>query len=78
MTHPNSGKMPIVSIPCIEFESLRNLRLLINSANLSFAEKAKTKTRRDNGETTSASTIDHWGAYTIPHFNSEGDSKEIG
>ena len=77
MTSPNSGNMSIATNPCIEIESLQNLRLLINNANLSLAEKVKTKTRRENGETTHASITDHLGAYTIPHINSNGGSKEI-
>ena len=77
MTSPNSGIMSIAAHPCIEIESLQNLRLLINNANLSLAEKAKTKTRRENGETTHASITNHLGAYTIPRINSNGGSKKI-
>jgi len=70
MTHPEAGKISLVSTPCLEIGALRNLRLLINSAILSFPGKVKSKTRRDNGETTNASTTDYLGVYTIPYFNS--------
>jgi hypothetical protein len=70
MTHPKYGKISLVSTPSLEIRALRNLRLLMNSAKQSFPGKVKSKTRRDNGETTRASTSDHLGVYTIPYLNS--------
>ena len=70
MTHPDYGKISVVSIPSLSIRALHNLRLLINSAIPSFSDKVKSKTRRDNGETKRASTSDHMGVYTISHLNS--------
>jgi hypothetical protein len=70
MTHPDYGKISVVSIPSLSIRALHNLRLLINSAIPSFSDKVKSKTRRDNGETKRASTSDHMEAYTISHLNS--------
>ncbi len=70
MTHPEYGKISLIATPSIEIGALRNLRLLLNSAKQSFPDKIKSKTRRDNGETTRASTSDHLGVYTIPYLNS--------
>jgi hypothetical protein len=78
MTHPEYGKISIVSTPSLEIRSLRNLRLVLNSAILSFPGKVKSKTRRDNGETTRASTSDHLGVCTIPCLNSSRNPKEVG
>jgi hypothetical protein len=78
MTHPQYGKISLVSTPSLAIGALHNLRLLINSTKLSFHGKVKSKTRRDNGETKSASTSDHLGMYTIAHLNAGGGSKEIG
>jgi hypothetical protein len=68
MTHPKYGKISLVSTPSLEIRALRSL--LMNSAKQSFPGKVKSKTRRDNGETTRASTSDHLGVYTIPYLNS--------
>jgi hypothetical protein len=76
MTHPEFGKISLVSTPCLEVGSLHNLRLLIDSAILSFPGRVKSKKRRDNGQTTSTSITDHLGGYTIPYINSGGDPKE--
>ncbi len=52
MTHPECGKISLVETPSLEIGALLNLRLLMNSAKQSFPVKIKSKTRRDNGETT--------------------------
>ena len=52
MTHPECGKISLVKTPPISIGALLNLRLLMNSAKQSFPVKIKSKTRRDNGETT--------------------------
>ena len=70
MTHPDYGKISLVSIPSLSFKALHNLRLLINSTMPSFSCKVKSKTGRDNGEKKRASTSDHLGVHTISHLNS--------
>ena len=77
MTHPQYGKIPLVSAPSLAIGALHNLRLLINSTKLSFRARVKSKTRRDNGETKSASTSDRLGMYSIDHLNAGGGSKQI-
>jgi len=70
MTHPEYEQISFVSIPFLSSSALYNLRLLLDSAISSFSGRVKSKTRRENGETKSASTSDHLGAHTISHLNS--------
>jgi hypothetical protein len=56
MTHPECGKISLVETPSLSIGALRNLHLLMNSAKQSLPVKIKSKTRRDNGETTRTST----------------------
>jgi len=70
MTHPDLRDISLVSIPSLSIGTLRNLRLLIDSAIPSFSGKVKSKTGRDNGKKRRASASDHLGGYTISHLNS--------
>jgi len=70
MTHPEYERVSLGATPCLEIGALRNLRLLLNSAKQSLPGKVTSKTRRDNGETTRASTSNHLAVYTIAYLNS--------
>jgi hypothetical protein len=75
MTNPHGAGISIVLLPCLDVFAFRNLRRLINCEILSLPDKAKFKTRRDNGASKISSITDHLERYNIADINSEGDPK---